>query len=124
MKLALDDFGSGYSNELRILSMEPDIVKIDMGLIQGISHNQDKQKLVKNIISFAHSKGIELVAEGVEDQADLSWLVWADVDHVQGFYTGKPRFELSDIAYGVKNEILSLNKQKEDEQGHSNCYLS
>lgn len=108
MKLALDDFGSGYSNEIRILTIQPDIVKIDMEMIQGIDHNTDKQKLVANIVSFCHSKGIPLVAEGVETREELTEIIRMNVDYVQGYYTGRPNFEFLPIDPERKQEILGL----------------
>lgn len=112
MQLAIDDFGSGYSNEIRILSMQPNIVKIDIGMIQGIHENVDKQQLVSNIISFCHPKGIKLIAEGVEDIADLAELIRLDMDYVQGYFTGRPAFEIGDISDGVKKQILELQTDR------------
>ncbi len=110
MQIALDDFGSGYSNELRILSINMNIVKIDMGMINGIHDSPDKQKLVSNVVSFCHPKGIQLVAEGVEDEKDLAELVRLDVDYVQGYYTAKPSFDILPISEERKDEILRLNE--------------
>lgn len=112
VKLAIDDFGSGYSNELRILSISPDIVKIDMGMIQGICDDNDKQRLVKNIVSFCHSKNISVVAEGVEDLGDLEEIIRLDLDFVQGYYTGKPQFEFARISRDMTEQIIMLNKDR------------
>ena len=109
MMLAIDDYGSGYSNDVRVLSMNPDIVKIDIKMIKGISEDIDKQKLVGNFVSFCHSKNIKLVAEGVEDKKDLEKVIELDVDFVQGFYTGVPSFEFGGISDAVKSEIVEMN---------------
>lgn len=110
MQIAIDDFGSGYSNELRILSINPDIVKIDMALIQGIHENEDKKNLVKNLIDFCHSKNIRLIAEGVEVVEDLKTLIALNMDYVQGYYLAKPEFEFKDITEKQKKEILDINE--------------
>ncbi|MGD9560306.1 MAG: EAL domain-containing protein, partial [Oscillospiraceae bacterium] len=106
MQLAIDDFGSGYSNELRILSMNPDIIKVDMALIQGIHENQDQQQLVANLISFCHPRGIRLIAEGVETSEDLAAIIRLGVDYVQGYYTGRPAFEFVPVDPAIQQEIL------------------
>lgn len=110
--LAIDDFGSGYSNEVRILSLAPDVLKIDIALISHIDTNPDKQQLVQNLISFCRSKHILTVAEGVERREELAALSRLGVDFVQGFYLGRPAFELLPIPEQVRKEILDLQRQK------------
>ncbi|RRD94697.1 bifunctional diguanylate cyclase/phosphodiesterase [Clostridiales bacterium COT073_COT-073] len=111
VKLALDDFGNGYSGEVRILEVNPNIVKIDMGLIQGIHRDPDKEQLVANLISFCHARDILLVAEGVEEQADLIKIIELDVDLVQGYYTGRPALKFEAVQPEVKAEILNLRRK-------------
>ncbi len=112
LHIAIDDFGSGYSNEVRIIKLSPSIVKIDMELIQGIANNLDKQTLVKGIVEFCHQKNIRIVAEGVENKEDFEFIMDIDVDFMQGFYLAKPNFEIIDLPIDKKNEILSYNKSK------------
>ena len=106
MQIAVDDFGAGYSNEIRILSLLPDIIKIDMEMIQGINKNVDKQNLVANLVSFCHQKGVKVVAEGIETSEDLSTIIKLEVDYAQGFYLGHPSFEFEEIRDTVKEEII------------------
>ncbi|PKM61946.1 MAG: hypothetical protein CVU99_01165 [Firmicutes bacterium HGW-Firmicutes-4] len=110
MQIALDDFGSGYSNEIRILSLLPDIIKIDMAMIQGIHNNVDKQNLVTNLVQFCHNKGVKVVAEGIETSADLITVIEIGVDYGQGFYLGRPAFEFSTINPELRKEIRNLRK--------------
>jgi EAL domain-containing protein (putative c-di-GMP-specific phosphodiesterase class I) len=110
MQIALDDFGSGYSNEIRILSLLPDIIKIDMEMIQGIHNNIDKQNLVANLVQFCHNKGVKVVAEGIETSADLVTVIEIGVDYGQGFYLGRPAFEFSTINPELRKEIRDLRK--------------
>lgn len=108
--LAVDDYGAGYANEVRVLAMNPQIIKIDMELVSGISKSVDKQFLVSNLISFCHAKGIKLVAEGVENSEDLAKLVRLGVDYVQGYYIRRPQFSFSSIPEDIVAELLDLQK--------------
>lgn len=110
IQVAVDDFDSGYSNEVRILSLLPDIIKINMQMIQGIHSNADKQNLVANLVEFCHEKGVKVVAEGIEEYADLAAVVQMDVDYAQGFYLGEPGFEFSKTNAAIKTEIINLQK--------------
>ncbi len=112
LQIAIDDFGSGYSNEVRIIKLSPNIVKIDMELIQGISNNMDKQTIVKGLVDFCHRKDIRIVAEGVEFKEDLKYLIDIDVDYVQGYYIARPNFEFIDLPKDKKYEIQNYNKNK------------
>lgn len=111
MQIALDDFGSGYSNEIRILSLLPDIIKIDMDMIQGIHNNLDKQNLVANLVDFCHKKGVKVAAEGIEGAMDLAAVIATGVDYAQGFYLGRPEFEISAINPKLQQEILDMQKK-------------
>lgn len=110
IQIALDDFGSGYSNEIRILSLLPDIIKIDMEMIQGIHNNVDKQNLVANLVSFCHNKGVKVVAEGIETSADLVTVIEMGVDYAQGYYLGRPAFDFSAINPELQKEIRDRQK--------------
>lgn len=111
MQIALDDFGSGYSNEIRILSLLPDIIKIDMEMIQGIHNNVDKQNLVANLVDFCHNKGVKVVAEGIEVATDLATVIEMGVDYAQGFYLGLPAFDFSIINPELQKEIQDLHNK-------------
>ncbi|MBC3796084.1 bifunctional diguanylate cyclase/phosphodiesterase [Acetobacterium tundrae] len=111
IQIAVDDFGSGYSNELRILSLLPDIIKIDMKLIQGIHSNSDKQNIVANLVEFCHNKGIKVVAEGIEESMDLVKIIEMDIDYAQGYYLGRPTFSFAKEDERLKKEILDLHKK-------------
>ena len=95
-KIAIDDFGSGYSNFAHILQMNLDYLKIDGSLIQGLSENRRNETLVEAIVTFAHRMGIKTIAEYVSDATILEKVKELGVDYVQGFYVGKPGV-LSDL---------------------------
>lgn len=89
-KLAIDDFGSGYSNWINILQIKPDYIKLDGSLIQNILLNDESKNLVKTIVSFAKDNGIKTIAEFVSNE-ELSILVKdLNIDYSQGFYYSKP----------------------------------
>ena len=106
--IAIDDFGNGYSNEIRILNVNPDVVKIDMELVQGIHSNEDKQALVKNLISYCKNKNVKIVAEGVEVAEDLKTVKDMGVDFLQGYYAARPAAEILDLPEQKKREIAEL----------------
>ena len=67
-----------------------DIVKLDRFLISGIDHDPEKQQNVTDTLAKLHSKGIKVVAEGVETKEEFDWLVDAGADFFQGFYLHRP----------------------------------
>ena len=97
MKVAIDDFGSGYSPLGLLFDLPIDIVKIDRSMISNIDEDSARSAIVAGIISGLSEHGISIVAEGVEREEELDWLRSAGVDYVQGFLTGRPtpREELS-----------------------------
>lgn len=89
-QLALDDMGTGSSNLLRWYDSRPDYVKIDMRFIQGIHHAPLKQRMLRSLQDIALESGAELIAEGVEQPAELEFLVAAGVQAGQGYYFARP----------------------------------
>jgi diguanylate cyclase (GGDEF)-like protein len=86
--LSLDDFGTGYSSLSYLQSFPVNNLKIDRAFVKPLP--SAGQPIVAAIISMAHSFGIAVVAEGVEDHAQLAWLAGAGCDYVQGYLTGRP----------------------------------
>ena len=89
-KIAIDDFGSGYSNFEHLLKLNVDYIKIDGSLIKNITSNPRQKIIVETISSFAKKIGIKTVAEFVETQEILDNLKELEIDFAQGYYTGKP----------------------------------
>ncbi len=94
-KIAIDDFGSGYSNYAYLLEMGIDIVKIDGTLITNIDKDRDKQRIVASIISIVHELGMETVTEFVNSPAVYEMVVSLGTDHVQGVYIAAAAQELN-----------------------------
>lgn len=92
--IAIDDYGSGYANEMKLLNNNPNFIKVDISLISSIDSDMKKQLLVSNIIKFASQYGIRVLAEGVETKEELETLLELGVDLLQGFYLARPNAEL------------------------------
>jgi len=89
--IALDDFGSGYSNFTRIIDLNVDYVKIDGSIITRICSDEAMNTLVRGLKSFVGVNGIELVAEFVENAEVLERLTDMGVEYSQGYHLGRPK---------------------------------
>lgn len=92
--VALDDYGSGYSNSDQLVSRMFHFVKLDMGLIQGIDKNPSTQALVRSTINYCHENFLMVIAEGIETQEEYDTVKDLGADFVQGFLLAKPSFNL------------------------------
>lgn len=90
VKIAIDDFGSGYSNFERLLEFEPDILKIDGSLIKNIEKDKFSRNIIETIVDFAKKQNIQTIAEYVENESIFNLLNEIGVDYSQGYYFGKP----------------------------------
>jgi CheY-like chemotaxis protein len=84
--LSLDDFGTGYSSLAYLKQFPFNFVKIDKSFISGIVYNPEDAIIAKAIIALAHRLNLRVVAEGVETEAQLSYLRSNGCDEIQGFY--------------------------------------
>ncbi|HFB53758.1 MAG TPA: EAL domain-containing protein, partial [Sulfurimonas autotrophica] len=89
-KIAIDDFGSGYSNFSHVLELNVDYLKIDASLVKNITQDENAKKVTQTIVNFAKNIGLQTIAEYVEDEASLKELSSLGVDFIQGYYIGKP----------------------------------
>ncbi|NPA16491.1 MAG: EAL domain-containing protein, partial [Aquificae bacterium] len=89
-KIAIDDFGSGYSNYSHIVNLEPDYIKIDGSLIKQLPYDLYVQVIVSTIIDFSRKLGIRTVAEYVYNEDVYSMVKSMGIDYSQGYYLGKP----------------------------------
>lgn len=84
-------------------------MKIDMEIVRDIDVAKDHQDIARNLIVYAHDRGIRVIAEGVETEAELRALRELGADYVQGYLTGRPAPEPRDVDDEVKRLIRSLN---------------
>jgi len=89
-KIAIDDFGSGYSNFQRIIDIKPDILKIDGSIVKNIIKDKNSYTLLENINSFAHSFGMQTVAEFISSKEIFQEVSDIGIDFSQGYYIGEP----------------------------------
>ncbi|WP_418640793.1 EAL domain-containing response regulator [Sulfurimonas sp. ST-27] len=90
VKIAIDDFGAGYSNFERLLEYQPDILKIDGCLIRDIETSTYSLSAVKSIVTFAKEQKLQTVAEFIENEAIFQIVKKLGIDFSQGYYFGKP----------------------------------
>ena len=116
ISIALDDFGTGYSSLNRLKSLSVDILKVDQSFISPITHENNEQHIAQDIISMAHRTGLNVVAEGVESEDQILYLLRNKCDRIQGYYCGKPMREeeanlllLSDSCVDLRRVIDRLN---------------
>lgn len=111
IRLAIDDYGTGYSNTSNLLKYRPHYVKIDRTLIENIDSNPKVQKLVSGIIEFIHENGFSALAEGVETYDELKTMIGLGADLIQGYYTSRPKpVLLKEISERVREEIIAINR--------------
>jgi len=90
VEIAIDDFGSGYSNFARILNLNVDIIKIDGSLIKNIHEDKNSEMITKLIVEFAKNANIKIIAEFVHNQEVLDKVKELGINMSQGFYLSAP----------------------------------
>lgn len=90
---AIDDFGAGYAGLSLLSKFHPEVIKLDMGLCQGVALDEDKRILTAGIVHTATKLGIKIVAEGVESIQDFLCLRETGISLFQGFLFARPQTE-------------------------------
>ena len=93
VKIAVDDFGSGFSNFNLLLEIVPDYIKIDGEIIKRICEDEKARKMAETIIGFAKHLGAKTIAEYVANEQIYNKCLELGIDEFQGFYLGQPRAE-------------------------------
>jgi len=88
--VAVDDFGTGYSSLAYLKMLPVTRIKIDRAFVTDLPGNHQDAALCRSIINMAHNMECEVIAEGVETEAQATWLTGAGCDELQGFLFGKP----------------------------------
>jgi EAL domain-containing protein (putative c-di-GMP-specific phosphodiesterase class I) len=91
IEIVMDDFGTGYSSLSYLRTYPFDILKIDRSFVSDIAEDGANRELVNASIDMAHGLGLEVVAEGVETEAQLAHLADRGCDYVQGYLFGGPQ---------------------------------
>jgi EAL domain-containing protein (putative c-di-GMP-specific phosphodiesterase class I) len=88
--LAVDDAGAGYASLRHILELRPAFVKLDISIVRGIETDPVRQALVSGLVYFAGHTGSEMIAEGIETEAEANTLRVLGIRLGQGFLFGRP----------------------------------
>ncbi len=90
VSIALDDFGTGYSSMTYLKQLPVTSLKVDKSFVMKLCSEKDDQSIVKMVIGLAHSFGLSVIAEGVEDKSSLALLREWNCEFAQGYYLAKP----------------------------------
>ncbi|CAM5330993.1 Cyclic di-GMP phosphodiesterase Gmr OS=Afipia felis OX=1035 GN=gmr_2 PE=4 SV=1 [Afipia felis] len=90
VRIAMDDFGSGYSSLTYLQAFPFDKIKIDRAFVMNLGRNQQSSAIIRAVIGLGHGLDISIVAEGVETQEQLAFLAVEACDQIQGYLLGKP----------------------------------
>jgi EAL domain-containing protein (putative c-di-GMP-specific phosphodiesterase class I) len=90
VRLAIDDFGTGYSSLGRLHQLPVSTLKIDRSFVSALPHDPGAAAIVETIVQLAHSLGLQPLAEGIENEAQLRFLIEHGCDLGQGFLLGRP----------------------------------
>lgn len=98
---AIDDFGAGHAGLNLLADFQPDLIKLDMHLVRGVERRGPRQAIVRGIVRTCLDLGIEIIAEGVETGAELSWLRREGIELFQGMLLAGPAFEELSPAFSL-----------------------
>lgn len=110
--IAIDDYGTGYNSEASLIFLSPNLVKLDMSIVRGIDHDQNRQNLLGSLMAYAQTKKVQVVAEGVETEAEMRLLVRFGVQYLQGYYIAAPALEPPAIEEKVRRAISRAWEQR------------
>ncbi len=89
--IVLDDYGSGYASLDMAITVHPDILKLDRGMIAGVDGDPFRYDVLHSVVALWHDKNVRLLAEGIETAEELAALQSLGVDYGQGYYLGRPQ---------------------------------
>lgn len=115
-KLALDDYGTGFSQLKTLYQCEPDIIKIDRFFISNIHSDKKKELLVSQVVGMAHLIGLMVVAEGVETEQEYFACKRIGCDLLQGFLVQRPTTDITEVRsqYGLVEKLAESDRRTED----------
>ena len=90
IKIAIDDFGTGYSSMAYLAKLPLDYLKIDRAFVTGLPHDKESITVISSIIGLGHALGLQVIAEGVEHEAQAMLLASLGCDQLQGYFFAKP----------------------------------
>ncbi len=118
-KVALDDFGSGYTSFRHLKSLTVDVVKIDGSFVMNVADNPDNLLFIQTLLNLAEGFGIKTVAECVERVEDAELLKNEGVSYLQGYYYGKPQIQKPVGKLASRSVINESNDEADGTNGAS-----
>jgi EAL domain-containing protein (putative c-di-GMP-specific phosphodiesterase class I) len=118
LKLAIDDFGKGYSSLSYLKQFPFSKLKIDRSFIRDVPANPEDAAIIAAIVSMAKSLSLKVIAEGVENEAQMSFLRMLHCDEIQGYYFSKP-LAADEVADKLRGTIASQDHAKNSNNGTS-----
>jgi len=109
-KISIDDFGTGFSSLVNLKRLPIQEIKIDRSFVLNMNANEEDASIVKATIELGHSLGMNVVAEGVEDQASLDHLQQLGCDMAQGYYLSRP-IPFQEFVLWMQNNQANHTKQ-------------
>lgn len=103
-EVAIDDLGAGYSSLSVLADLRPKYIKMDMSIIRDVNEDDRKQRLVSLMCDFAEATNAMVVAEGIENAAELKTLQDCGVHLLQGFYLARPTLETEQVQALMANK--------------------
>ena len=105
IKISIDDFGTGYSSLSYLKDLPLDNLKIDKSFIDSMQDSDKNLSLAESIVSLGHTLQLKLVAEGVENEAQLKLLEKLKCDYIQGYLFAKPMSVPDTIQFLLKQKV-------------------
>ena len=109
-QFALDDFGTGYNSEYALLTIHPNIIKIDRSITNGCDKDASRRMIINNLVKLARTKQILVLSEGVETEEEMKTVIACGVDLMQGYYLSRPLFEPKPLAPEIVDTIRGAAK--------------
>jgi diguanylate cyclase (GGDEF)-like protein/PAS domain S-box-containing protein len=113
VRIAMDDFGKGYSSLSYLQSFPFDKIKIDRAFVSKVARNPQSAAIVRAVLGLAHGLGLPVLAEGVETEEELAFLAAEACDQVQGYLIGRPR-PINDYAEVIGRKPASAELETRD----------
>jgi len=108
IKLSIDDFGTGFSSLVQLYRMPFNEIKVDKSFVMKAMDDEEAATIVRTTIELGHGLGLEVVAEGIEDQETLDWLKELGCDIGQGYFISRP-VDADSLELWIKEHNRKLN---------------
>ena len=110
LRIALDDYGTGYSSLARLSELPIDIIKIDKSFIDHMGSSDETLALIKSVVDVAKALGLSTVAEGVEEQSQRDLLAALGLTFIQGYLFAKPvpALQAEQMISRLRGKVLPL----------------